>query len=267
MRIGFVGGGVMAEVMIRGILDADLARPEDVRVGEPLESRRRHLAGEYGVAASADNSEALDGAGLAVLAVKPQSIHEVLADIRPSIGGSAVMSIAAGVRIDSLAGGLGHPAVIRVMPNTPAQIGKGMTVWTAAPEAPAEAVAYAKRILSTLGDELYVEDEKLIDAATAVSASGPAYVFLFVDSLIDAGVYLGMPRDTARRLVLQTVVGSATLLMESGRHPAELKDMVTSPGGTTAEALLTFERAGFRGTVIDAVNAAYQKSMSLGDSG
>ena len=267
MRIGFVGGGVMAEAMIGGILDAGLARPEDVCVGEPIEARRRNLAAEYGVAATTDNSEALHGAEMAILAVKPQSIGEALADIRPSVTGCVVMSIAAGVRMATLSEGLSHAAVIRVMPNTPAQIGKGMTVWTAAPEVPAEAVAAARGILGTLGDELYVEDEKLIDMATALSASGPAYVFLFVEALIDAGVYLGMPRDVARRLAVQTVAGSTSLLLESGRHPAELKDMVTSPGGTTAEALLAFERAGFTGTVIDAVNAAYGKSKSLGGPG
>ena len=192
---------------------------------------------------TADNSEALDGAEMAILAVKPQSVGEALAGIRPSVGKCVVMSIAAGVRMATLCDGLGHAAVIRVMPNTPAQIGKGMTVWTAAPEVPAEAVDAARGILGTLGDELYVEDEKLIDMATALSASGPAYVFLFVEALIDAGVYLGMPRDVARRLAVQTLAGSTSLLLESGRHPAELKDMVTSPGGTTAEALLAFERA------------------------
>ena len=144
MRIGFVGGGVMAEAIIGGILDAGLARPEDVSVGEPLETRRRHLAGKYGVAASGENSEALDGAEMAILAVKPQSIREALADIRPSVGGCVVMSIAAGVRMATLAEGLGHRAVIRVMPNTPAQIGKGMTVWTAAADVPSEAVDAAK---------------------------------------------------------------------------------------------------------------------------
>ena len=184
----------MAEAIIGGILDAGLARPEDVSVGEPLETRRQHLAGKYGVAASGENSEALDGAEMAILAVKPQSIREALADIRPSVGGCVVMSIAAGVRMATLAEGLGHRAVIRVMPNTPAQIGKGMTVWTAAADVPAGSVDAARGILGTLGDELYVEDEKLIDMATALSASGPAYVFLFVESLIDAGVYLGMPR-------------------------------------------------------------------------
>ncbi len=267
MRIAFIGGGVMAEAMIGGILDAGLARPGDVSVGEPLEARRSHLAARYGVATSAHNSEALDGAKMAVLAVKPQGIAEALADVRPSVGGCVVMSIAAGVRTATLSEGLGHQAVIRVMPNTPAQIGKGMTVWTAAPEVPAEAVDAARGILATLGDEIYVEDEKLIDMATALSASGPAYVFLFAEALIDAGVYIGMPRDVARRLALRTVAGSASLMLESGRHPAELKDMVTSPGGTTAEALLAFERAGFTGTVMEAVNAAYQKSKSLGGPG
>ena len=160
--------------------------------------------------------------------------------------------------------GLGHDAVIRVMPNTPAQIGAGMTVWTASPAVPEAQIEATRLMLRTLGEELYVADERLVDMATALSASGPAYVFLFIEALIDAGVYLGMPRDMARKLALQTVAGSTRLVDETGLHPAQLKDMVTSPGGTTIEALRTFERGRFRATVIDAVKAAYEKSQALG---
>jgi len=164
----------------------------------------------------------------------------------------------------TLTDGLDHKAVIRVMPNTPAQIGAGMSVWTAAPEVSEDKRATTKQILGTLGEELYADDEKLIDMATALSASGPAYVFLFIEALIDAGVYLGMARDVARQLALQTVLGSAQLMKETGSHPAVLKDMVTSPGGTTIEAVRAFEDGGFRATIFSAVNAAYEKSKALG---
>ena len=254
----------MAEAIISGILDAGLATPDDIKVGEPLESRRQHLTDKYGLTSTSNNNMVLEGAELAILAVKPQNLQEVLADIRPNMDSHVVMSIVAGATIDTLTKGLDHTAVVRVMPNTPAQIGAGMTVWTASPEVSAKATGTVRSILSTLGDELHVEDEKLIDMATALSASGPAYVFLFIEALVDAGVYLGMPRSVAHQLAVQTVTGSARLVQESGLHPTELKDMVTSPGGTTAEALRTFEQGGFTGIVIDAVTAAYEKSKALG---
>jgi len=254
----------MAEAIISGILDAGLASPDDIKVGEPLESRRQHLTDKYGLTSTSNNNMVLEGAELAILAVKPQNLQEVLADIRPNMDSHVVMSIVAGATIDTLTKGLDHTAVVRVMPNTPAQIGAGMTVWTASPEVSAKAMGTVRSILSTLGDELHVEDEKLIDMATALSASGPAYVFLFIEALVDAGVYLGMPRSVAHQLAVQTVAGSARLVQESGLHPTELKDMVTSPGGTTAEALRTFEQGGFTGIVIDAVTAAYEKSKALG---
>jgi pyrroline-5-carboxylate reductase len=267
MRVSFIGGGVMAEAILTGILDAGLAAPADVSIGEPLELRRAHLRAEYGVAAVESNAEALAGAEMVVLAVKPQGLAGVMADIRDDLEeDQTVLSIIAGARMDTLVSGLGHSLVVRVMPNTPAQIGAGMTVWTATEDVPVESVEVSREILRTLGEEIYVSDEKYIDMATAVSASGPAYVFLFIEAMIDAGVYLGMPRDTSRKLVLQTVIGSARLVDESGRHPADLKDMVTSPGGTTAEALIAFEQGGFRGVVMDAVSAAYEKSKALGET-
>ena len=265
MKISFVGGGVMAEAILRGILDAEIAASEDIRIGEPVESRREYLEGKYGATCHDKNMAVLDGADIVVLSVKPQNLSDVMAELAGSLdAGQTVVSIIAGARLSTLSVGLKHDSVIRVMPNTPSQIGAGMSVWTASSGVPESVIEATRRILGPLGEEVYVEDEKFIDMATALSASGPAYVFLFIEALIDAGVYLGMPRDMASRLALQTVAGSTQLIRESGRHPAELKDMVTSPGGTTAEALLTLEQGAFKGVIIEAVAAAYEKSKALG---
>ena len=264
--ISFVGGGVMAEAIIGGVLQARLAEPHDVRVGEPVEARRDYLRDTHGVKAFGDNLDAIGGTDLVFLAIKPQSLPYALPALKGHLGaGQTVVSIVAGATMDALVTGLGHPAVIRVMPNTPAQIGEGMSVWTASPETPQAAVEATRDVVGTLGAQLQVDDEKIIDMATALSASGPAYVFMFIEALIDAGVYLGMTRDVARTLALQTVLGSARLVEQTGRHPAELKDMVTSPGGTTIEAVLALERSGFRAGVIEAVVAAYEKSIALGN--
>ena len=266
MRISFIGGGKMAEAMIGGVIEGRLAAAKDIRVGEPLEERRSHLAERYGVEALPSNLEAVDGADMVVLSVKPQNLPETMGELGPGLNkGHVVLSIVAGASMDTLVKGLNHSAVVRVMPNTPALIGAGMSVWTASAEVPEEGVASSREILRTLGEELYVEDEKLVDMATALSASGPAYVFLFIESLIDAGVYLGMQRDMARKLVLQTVLGSTRLVQDTGRHPADLRDMVTSPGGTTAEALLALEQGGFRATILEAVATAYERSKALGE--
>lgn len=266
MNISFIGGGVMAEALIGGVLEARLALPENVRVGEPVEPRRGYLEQRYGLKAYASNMDALDGAELVVLAVKPQTLPYVMPDLSRGLKkGHTVVSIIAGATMKTLTSGLKHSAVIRVMPNTPAQIGAGMSVWTASEDVEESVKTATGEILRTLGQEVYVPDEKLIDMATALSASGPAYVFLFIEAMIDAGVYLGMARDMARKLVLQTVLGSAKLVEQSGKHPAELKDMVTSPGGTTIEALRAFEKDGFRTAIFDGVIAAYDKSKALGD--
>ena len=254
----------MAEALIGGILDAHLAAPEEIRVGEPVEARRAHLEKSFGLKAHQRNLDVVDGVDIVVLAVKPQSLPGVLSELNGVLAEeSAVISIIPGTTIATLTEGLNHPIVIRVMPNTPAQIREGMSVWIASPAVPEAKVEATRDVLRTLGEEIYVPDEKLIDMATALSASGPAYVFLFIEALIDAGVYLGMSRDMVRKLVLQTVLGSAKLVQQSGRHPADLKDMVTSPGGTTIEALLAFEKGGVRASVFKAVIAAYEKSKEL----
>lgn len=265
MNISFIGGGLMAEALIGGILEAKITTPDSIRVGEPVEARRDYLEQTYSLKAYASNLDLLSGADLLVFAVKPQSLPSVLPELKGNLDASiTVVSIMAGVTSDTLVDGLGHDSVVRVMPNTPAQIGQGMSVWTALPSVPQDKIKATGSILETLGEEWFVPEEKYIDMATAVSASGPAYVFLFIESIIDAGVNLGMPRDMARKLVLQTVIGSSELVKQTGKHPAELKDMVTSPGGTTIAALAAFEEAGFRAGVFDAVQAAFDKSVELG---
>ena len=255
----------MAEAIIGGILEAGIAAAGDIAVGEPMESRRLYLEDTYGLATCEDNLEAASGASLTVLAVKPQTLSYVFSQLSGKLAeDNAVLSIVAGATMKTLTSGLAHEAVIRVMPNTPAQIGAGMTMWFASANVSEETKEVTGSILRTLGEEVYAYDEGMIDMATALSASGPAYVFLFIEALIDAGVYLGMARDVSRQLALQTVLGSAQLVKDSGKHPAELKDMVTSPGGTTIEALRAFEDGGFRAAVFAAVNAAYEKSRGLG---
>ena len=265
MNIGFIGGGTMAEAILGGMLDGAVAEAGDVIIGEPVPARRDYLAERYGVEAFPDNLLVVRESEMVVMAVKPQDLPKVYYDIAGQFtDGQSVMSIVAGARIKALADGMQHPGIIRVMPNTPAQIGEGMTMWTCAPTVSEAHRDTTTAILSTIGDEIYVDDEKYLDMATALSASGPAYVFLVLEALIDAGVYVGLPRDVARRLALQTVKGSTQLVLQTGKHPAELKDMVTSPGGTTAEGLQALERAGVPAAFVDAVNAAYLKSIRLG---
>lgn len=265
MGISFVGGGVMAEALIKGIINAGLSNPGELTVSDPLEERRFYLESEYEINTVESNSSIVDGDGIIILAVKPQILPYVLSDLKGKISNArSVASIVAGVTSITIKNGLSHNSVVRVMPNTPAQIGQGMSVWYSTDDVSESDRLFIGKMLRTLGDEVYVEDEKFVDMATALSASGPAYVFLFIESLIDSGVYLGMSRDMARRLVLQTVLGSAELVKQSGKHPAELKDMVTSPGGTTIEALVSMEDERFRASVIKGVRAAYDRSLELG---
>ena len=265
MKLSFIGGGKMAEAIIHGVLAGHLAQPGDIAIGEPVAERRAFLSAEFGVSPVASNLDAIAGADLTVLAVKPQDLGPVLGELNGSLkDGQAALSIVAGARMDTLSRGLGHDAVVRVMPNTPAQVGSGMTLWTCSDGVSADQRAMTRAVLASVGEEIYVSDEKYMDMATALSASGPAYVFLFIEALIDAGVYVGMPRDMARTLALQTVYGSTKLVMETGRHPAELKDMVVSPAGTTAEALRVLEEHGVPAALVAAVDAAYRKSVQLG---
>ena len=265
MQLAFIGGGTMAEAILAGVLRQGLSQPSEVSVGEPLEERRDYLARTYGVSALAENGQAVEGAELVVLAVKPQDLEPVLAGLCCTLAPTqTLLSIVAGARLSTLVQGLSHAAVIRVMPNTPAQVSAGMSVWTAAPEVSAEAREATRGLLEAMGEQRYVADETYLDMATALSASGPAYVWLFLESLIDAGVTMGLPREMASALATQTLLGSARMAQETGRSPAELRHQVTSPGGTTAEALLVLEDGAFRATIIQAVLAAYERSQELG---
>ena len=266
MRIGFIGGGTMAEAIISGVLDRELAASDDIAVSEPVEARRAHLSDRYGVTVTDDGKAAAAHGSLVLLAVKPQDLPTAMSGLRKSLSNEqAALSIVAGAKIRSIQKGLSHDAIVRIMPNTPAQIGAGVSVWTATPETPPERVEETRQLLQAVGVEVYVVGEKYVDMATGLSGSGPAYVFLFIEALTDAGVHVGLPRDVASTLATQTVLGSSQLLQQSGRHPAELRNMVTSPGGTTAEGLMAMESARFRAAVMEGVEAAYEKAVQLGE--
>lgn len=267
MRITFIGGGIMAEAIINGVLDNHLATPVDIAVVELLETRRAELTERYNVESVQDVQSMTSGTGdIVVLAVKPQDLPKAMSTLNGTLNSKqVVLSIVAGVKISSIASGLSHEAVIRVMPNTPAQIGQAASVWTSSLAVIPERLEDARRLIQAIGQEVYVSDEKYVDMATGLSGSGPAYVFMFIESLTDAGVHVGLTRNMASKLAVQTVLGSAQLVQKSGIHPAELRNMVTSPGGTTAEGTLVLEGAGFRTSIIEAVAAAYEKARLLGE--
>jgi pyrroline-5-carboxylate reductase len=264
MKVAFIGGGVMGEVILSAVLDKGLASPQDVSVSDVSEARQHYLEQKYAVTALGDNRQVAGRGDIVVLAIKPQNLTEVMAGLNGRfVPAQLVLSIVAGARIATLSHGLSHRRIVRVMPNTPARIGEGMTVWTATDEVTEQQREQAGAILSAMGKEIYVDDEKYIDMATAVSGSGPAYVFLFVEALVEAARHIGLPRDMAQKLVLQTLTGSGHFLEKSGKEPSELRKMVTSPGGTTAEALAQFEKGQFTELVKRAVEAAYKKAQKL----
>lgn len=262
--IAFIGPGVMAEAMIAGLLRQKLANPKNIIASGPREERGEELRKKYGVKATTDNASAARQADVVVLSVKPQRLSEVMKGIKGIRPDALVISIIAGASIKKMSAGLKHKSIVRSMPNTPGQIGEGITVWAASKDVSDVQQKMARAILSAMGEEVFVEDESYLDMATALSGSGPAYVFLFTEALIDAGVHMGFPRRIAEKLVLQTIKGSASFYENAGRHPATLRNQVTSPGGTSAEALYYLEKAGFRTAVSRAVWAAYQRSLELG---
>jgi len=264
--VATVGSGVMAEAMIAGLLRGKLVKPGQVVASHPRPERREHLARDYGIKVVAGNVEAVEGADVIVLAVKPQMLARVAREIGPHLRrGQLVLSIIAGATSAALTGLLGHDQVVRSMPNTPARLGRGVTVWYATPETTAEQRAQASALLQALGMELEVDDEKLVAMATAVSGTGPTYVFLVMEALIDAAVHLGFPRHVAHDLVIETLEGSTVFAKQSGMHPAELRNMVTSPGGTSAAALHELESGRLRTVLSEAVWAAYRRTVELGD--
>jgi pyrroline-5-carboxylate reductase len=265
MKIGFVGGGKMAEALVNVLLAGGLASPEDVVVGEPLPERRQYLAEAYRVQVTADNLKAAAGADIVVLAVKPNQFSKVAASLKGSLQPQqTVVSIMAGITLKRLRDELQHAAIVRVMPNPPAQVGEGMSAWTATPEVDADGRAKAQQLLQAAGKEVYFEEERYIDMATAVSGSGAGFVFLLIEAFIDGAVHLGLARDVAREMVVQTFAGSAALVEQSGKSPSDLRAMTTTPGGTTAEGLLVLEEAGLRAAITEALIATYEKSKALG---
>jgi pyrroline-5-carboxylate reductase len=267
MNVGLIGGGAMGEAIVSAVLKAGVVTPPQLKVFDVIPDRVRQLGAAYGVAMAESPGEAVDNVDFAVFAVKPQDYATAANAVGGKLKSATVISIMAGVTIKQLTKALRSDSVVRSMPNTPAQIGEGMTVWTATPDVSEEARAGVRRILGAMGKEAYVPEEKYLDMATGLSGSGPAYVFLFIEALTDAGVHIGLSRDLAATMALQTVLGSAKYAEATGRHPAELRNQVTSPGGTTAEALRAFENGSFRADVLAAVVAAYEKSKALGEGG
>ncbi|MBI2773755.1 MAG: pyrroline-5-carboxylate reductase [Chloroflexi bacterium] len=264
-RIAFIGGGTMAEAMIRGLLDKHLVPPSHIAVSGPRRERRAELAKHFAVQTLASNADAARGAHVVVLSVKPQVLPGVMKELREKLDDDQlILSIVAGATLRALRHGLDHAAIVRSMPNTPAQIGLSITMWTATREVTSDQRDLANEILGALGEVLHAEEELDVDRATALSGTGPSYVFLLMEALVDAGVHLGFSRRVAEELVLRTVEGSAAFARKSGRHLAELRNQVTSPGGTSAAALYELEKGALRTVLSRAVYAAFTRTRELG---
>lgn len=269
-RLAFVGCGVMAEAMIAGLLRKELVAPAQINASHPRENRRRELAEKYRIQVFERNAEAVEATrvgadSIVLLCVKPQRLARVLEELKGVVAPEqTILSIIAGARIETLSESLGSRKIVRAMPNTPSQIGAGVTAWTCTEELSEGEREQVKALLTALGKELRVETENMIDMATSLSATGPTYVFMVMEALTDAGVHLGFSRETAKELVQETMLGSVLFAMESHKHPAELRNMVTSPGGTSADAIYQMEKGGLRTVLSKAVYAAYQRAVALG---
>jgi pyrroline-5-carboxylate reductase len=277
-KLAFIGCGVMAEAIIAGLLRKQLVIAEQIVGSHPRAERREELYTKYAVRMFESNreaalagyptqlsTEARRSGSLVILAVKPQRLSTVLQELKGAIHpDQLVVSIVAGARTDIIAAELLHPAIVRTMPNTPAQIGQGMTAWTATTAVSESQQLEVCAMLEALGKAIRVENERQIDMATALSATGPTYIFMVMEALVDAGVHMGFSRHIAQELVLQTMLGSVMFAQESRKHPAELRNMVTSPGGTSAEAIYQMEKGTLRTVLSKAVWAAYQRAEALG---
>lgn len=263
--LGFVGGGQMAEALIKGLLSKKFLKPGQVKVSDPSEDRRNHLREAFGINTTPENKEAIKGSEIIILAVKPQVMPVVIEDIGPVVSSNhLVVSIAAGITAHYIEKRLPEGArVVRVMPNTPALVQAGAAALCKGFSASHVDMDIVRQILEAVGKAVVVP-EALMDAVTGLSGSGPAYVFTFIEGLIDAGVREGLSRTVAQELVVQTVLGAALMCQNTGKHPAELTAMVTSPGGTTVAGLHVLERAALRGILMDAVRAAAERSRELG---
>lgn len=271
VRLNFVGCGVMAESMIAGLLRKDLVTAQQISGSHPREVRRNELSERYAIRmfeTNAESAENIRDAGYPVnlLTVKPQRIARVLQELKGAIAHeSLVISIVAGAKIETISRELGTEHVVRAMPNTPAQIGAGITAWTCSDAVTDEDRTLVGQLLKALGTELYVETENMIDMATSLSATGPTYIFMVMEALTDAGVHLGFSREIAKELVQETMLGAVKFAMDSHKHPAELRNMVTSPGGTSAEAIYQMEKGTLRTVLSKAVYAAYKRAVELGN--
>lgn len=265
MKIAFIGAGVMGEALIKGVLAKGLSKPEELIANDVSVSRLETIGSNYRIKTSNDHANAVREADAIVLAVKPQDLNELMPKLKGKVGDDQlVLSIIAGAKLATIAGGLEHNTVVRAMPNTPAQVGAGTCVWTAAVGVDERHKTAAKSILGALGTEIYVPNEEYIDMATAISGSGPAYIYLFMESLIEAAISIGLPRQMAQELVLETVLGAAHLAKKTGKQPGELRQHVTSPGGTTEAALSELYAGDVEGLINRAVTAAYERSKELG---
>ncbi|HET9539455.1 MAG TPA: pyrroline-5-carboxylate reductase [Candidatus Limnocylindria bacterium] len=266
MRVAIVGAGVMAEAMIAGLLADKAVAASRLIASHPRRDRRDLLATRHGIAMVTRNAEAVPGADIVVLAVKPQMLRSVMREVGPALEkGQVLLSIVAGATLRSLTTGLDHAAVVRAMPNTPSQIRRGITVWTASSACTARQRELARSVLRAIGSEKEVGDETFVAMATALSGTGPTYLFAVMEALIDAGVHMGFPRELAHDLVVETLIGSAEYAAQSELHPAQLRNAVTSPGGTSAAAIYELEKGRLRTVLSDAVWAAYRRTQELGE--
>ena len=264
-RFAFIGSGAMAEAMLKGLIQRANVAPDHILGAEPRLERGQELEAKYGIRITPDNLAAIQDAHILVLSVKPQILPVVLDQLAGRIPPDAlVLSIVAGARLEVITSKFQHAAVARSMPNTPAQIGLGMTVWACSPGLSESQRQQAQVVFGSFGEEVYVDDERYLDMATALSGTGPAYVFIFMEAMVDAGVHMGFSRWLAEKLVYQTVLGSVEYAKQAGQHLATLRNQVTSPGGTSAEALYQIEKGGLRTVMSRAIWAAYQKSRKLG---
>jgi pyrroline-5-carboxylate reductase len=267
MRVGIVGAGVMAEAIVSGLIADRAVEPAQVTASHPRRERREILAERHGIHPVSTNRDALAEAEVVVLAVKPQMLGRVMRELRGGLGpDQVVVSIVAGATIRTLVDGLQHAAVVRAMPNTPSQIRRGITVWSASEACSAGQRDLTRRVLKALGEERQVADEAFVAMATALSGTGPTYLFAVMEALIDAGVHLGFPRELAHDLVVDTLIGSAEYARQSELHPAQLRNAVTSPGGTSAAAIYELEKGRIRTVFSDAVWAAYRRTVELGEA-
>ncbi|WP_238134237.1 pyrroline-5-carboxylate reductase [Calderihabitans maritimus] len=264
-HLGFIGAGAMAEALINGVLKAGVFSPDDLIASDINEERLRHIREKFAIHTTVSNEEVMNSSQAVILAVKPQVLPDVLtplaAKARPD---QLIISIAAGITLEHLESILpDEVAVVRVMPNTPCLIGEGAVALALGRKVKPQQRQLAEKIFEAVGIA-YVLPEEMMDAVTGLSGSGPAYIYLIIEALSDAGVRVGLPRDIATALAAQTVIGAARMVLDTGRHPGELKDMVTSPGGTTIAGLHALEEGGVRGSIMNAVMAAYNRSRELG---